>query len=184
MEWYNEIMSSVSLHPQDVVVLLKLIANPDKPWTFLSLAEELALSASQVHTSLRRAELARLYNADSKRIARRSLEEFLIHGVKYAFPAQIGGQTRGAPTGYAAPPLNALIHAPDSDPPVWPSPTGAVRGYQFEPLYRGAVYATEQDPKLYELLALVDAIRDGRSREAKLAESLLKTMLEIDDGSA
>ena len=148
---------------------------------FLSLAQELALSSSQVHTSLRRAELARLFNADSKRIARRSLEEFLIHGVKYAFPAQIGGQTRGVPTSYAAPPLNALIHTPESDPPVWPSPTGAVRGYHFEPLYRGAVFAAERDPKLYELLALVDAVRDGRSREAKLAVSLLKSSLEIND---
>ena len=181
MVWYNVTMAIVSLHPQDVVVLLKLVANPSQPWTYLSLAEELALSPSQVHTSLRRAELARLYNTDSKRIARRSLGEFLIHGVKYAFPAQIGGQTRGAPTGYAAPPLNALIHTPDSDPPVWPSPTGTVRGYQFEPLYKGAVFAAERDPTLYELLALVDAVRDGRSREANLAVSLLKTRLDIDD---
>ncbi len=174
-------MPTVTLHPQDVVTLLKLCANPNKPWTFSSLGEELALSSSQVHTSLRRAEQARLFNMNSKSVARYSLGEFLIHGVKYAFPAQIGGQTRGVPTGYAAPPLNALIHATESDPPVWTSPVGTVRGYQFEPLYKGAVFAANRDPELYELLALVDAIRNGRSREAKLAVSLLKRKLEIDD---
>jgi hypothetical protein len=30
-------------------------------------------------------------------------------------------------------------------------------------------HACKVDPKLYELLALVDAIRDGRSREAEIA---------------
>ena len=35
-----------------------------------------------------------------------NLTEFLIHGVKYAFPVERGGPTRGFPTAEAASPLN------------------------------------------------------------------------------
>jgi len=49
-----------------------------------------------------------------------ALEEFLTHGLKYAFPAERGELTRGVATSYGAAPLRALI-APIGDPiPVWP----------------------------------------------------------------
>jgi hypothetical protein len=44
-----------------------------------------------------------------------------------------------------------------------------VRGYEFSPLYGSVPQACKVDPKLYELLVLVDAIRDGRARERKIA---------------
>jgi hypothetical protein len=44
-----------------------------------------------------------------------------------------------------------------------------VRGIAFSPLYKNAPQAALRDPKLYELLALVDAIREGRSREREIA---------------
>ena len=100
---------------------------------------------------------------------RKNLEEFLVHGVKYAFPPQRGGLTRGIPTGYAAPPLKKIISRTDDPPPVWPYPEGTVRGYEFAPLYRSVPKAVASDPHLYELLALVDAIRGGRARERELA---------------
>ena len=37
------------------------------------------------------------------------------------------------------------------------------------PLYRTVPAAALRDPILYELLALVDALRDGRARERQLA---------------
>ena len=36
------------------------------------------------------------------------------------------------------------------------------------PLYKNVPTAARRDPKLYELLALVDAIRDGRARDERL----------------
>jgi hypothetical protein len=66
------------------------------------------------------------------------------------------------------PSLRDLIMQPDEAPPVWPDPLGQVRGYEFCPLYSSVPYACKVDPKLYELLALVDAIRDGRARERKI----------------
>jgi len=48
--------------------------------------------------------------------------------------------------------------------PVWPWPDGDTRGIALEPLDKTAPIAALRDPVLYEFLALVDAIRDGRAR--------------------
>lgn len=48
------------LKPQDVVVLLKLVALGEQPWTFQRLAVELSISQSEVHAAVSRAVAARL----------------------------------------------------------------------------------------------------------------------------
>ncbi|HTW30579.1 MAG TPA: hypothetical protein VMD76_02810 [Candidatus Sulfotelmatobacter sp.] len=100
---------------------------------------------------------------------RGNLKEFLIHGVKYVFPVERGGPTRGIPTAEAAPPLNQRFPQEFALPPVWPDAEGAVRGIAFSPLYENVPQAALRDSKLYELLALVDAIREGRAREREIA---------------
>ena len=167
------------LKPQDILVLLKLIVLRDTIWSYPMLAKSLFMSQSEVHASIQRAEAACLFDRHRSRVLRSSLFEFLVHGLKYAFPATRGGSTRGIPTGYAAPPLNRLIHGASGDPPVWPDPDGEVRGYELSPLYRSVPKAVAVDPELYELLALVDAIREGRAREATLAIEELKSRLEL-----
>ena len=62
-------------------------------------------------------------------------------------------------------------------PPVWPSPQGTARGYSLKPLYKTVPQAAQADRKLYELLALVDAIRDGRVRDREMAEHELRDRL-------
>jgi hypothetical protein len=171
----------VELRPQDVVVVLKLLACGGKG-TYAQLGEELSLSASQVFRSVDRAEIARLLDtriippppgwAEERPVSfpnQKNLREFLVHGVKYCFPAQRGGLVRGVPTAHAAPPLSGQIQPGSEPPPVWPTPDGTVRGTEFTPLYKNVPAAASRDPKLYELLALVDAIRDGRAREREIA---------------
>jgi hypothetical protein len=75
----------------------------------------------------------------------------------------------GIPTGYAAPPLSVFFTSATGEPPVWPTAEGHVRGYEFSPLYRSVPQATVLNTKLYEMLALVDAIRGGVARESELA---------------
>ena len=143
------------------------------------MAAELSMSPSEVHAAVARAVASGLLHGAelAHRPNLNGLEEFLLHGMRYAFPAERGEPTRGVPTAYAAAPLSALI-APGNDlPPVWPYPSGKVRGTAFLPLYRSAPKAALQDPLLYEYLALVDALRDGRARERKLAEELLISRL-------
>ncbi|MEJ2102684.1 MAG: hypothetical protein P8X68_22335 [Desulfobacterales bacterium] len=157
------------LKPQDIVVMLKLVVRNSSEWSYPALSYELSMSASEVHAGVKRAVAARLMDMHRKIPVKSNLLEFLIHGVKYAYPPDHGGPTRGIATSYAAQPLKTLIMQPEEPPPVWPDPQGPVRGYEFSPLYSSVPQACKVDPKLYELLALLDAIRDGRARERKIA---------------
>ena len=162
---------------QDVVVLAKLVAyGGDRP-SMAQVAGDLSLSASQVHASLKRLERSRLLDAQTGRPLLKAVEEFLLHAVKYVFPAQRGEPTRGLPTAHAAAPLRAQIVSAGELPPVWPDPDGDVRGTSFEPLHRAVPDAARKDRRLHELLALVDAVRDGRVRERQLAEKALSALL-------
>lgn len=168
-------MAQSTLRPQDVLVLAKLLAYQGRRPPIAQMGVELSISSSEVHGALKRLALSRLVSNDAQgnRPLVQAVEEFLVHGVKYAFPAKRGEITRGLPTSYAAPPLNKHI-APGSDPPpVWPYSEGQHRGVSLEPLYKTAPAAAVRDQALYELLALIDALREGRARERKLAEKEL-----------
>jgi hypothetical protein len=165
------------LLPQDVVVLAKLLSYHGARPPIAHLAVDLSLSPSQVHLALKRLERSRLTDSESGRPLLRAVEEFLIHGVKYVFPARRGEATRGIPTAYAAPPLSSQIVESSDLPPVWPDPEGDVRGVGLEPLSRGVPKAVRKDAVLYELLALIDALRDGRARERQIAERELSARL-------
>lgn len=162
---------------QDVVVLAKLISYGGRRPSIAQIAADLALSSSQVHLSLKRLERSRLIDAQSGRPVLRAVEEFLLHGVKYAFPARRGEATRGIPTAYAAAPLSDQIVGSGELPPVWPDAEGDVRGLTLEPLHKTVPKAVRKDPALHELLALVDALRDGRARERQIAERELSARL-------
>jgi hypothetical protein len=159
------------LLPQDVVLVLKLLCHPERTWTYAEVAEHLGQSTSQVFKSANRAATSGLLYHPTLQATpnRAAVREFLVHGVKYVFPPYRGTMTRGIPTAWAAPPLNRQIGATHEPPPVWPYAEGSVRGVEFSPLYKTVAEAALRDPKLYELLALVDAIRDGRARERDLA---------------
>lgn len=159
------------LKPQDVVVVLKLLRYGGKRPPFSQIGLDLSMSPSEVHAAVKRARAAHLLHghAPEDRPNVHALEEFLVHGVKYAFPAKRGELSRGVPTSYAAPPLNDQISAGTDPPPVWPDADGSVRGIAFEPLYHTVPEAAKRDPYLYELLALIDAIREGRARERTIA---------------
>jgi hypothetical protein len=173
---YNGVML---LKPQDVVVLIKLLGYGPKRPPYAQIAKELFISASEVHASVQRSKRAHLLGGPERRETPNvsALEEFLIHGLKYAFPPQRGELTRGVPTGFAAEPLKSRISAGNDSPPVWPFPEGMTRGYSFAPLYKTVPQAALCDSFLYEMLALIDAIRDGRTRERHIAEEELKVRL-------
>src|SRR5215472_14298854 len=96
----------------DVVVWLKLLSSGSGK-TFARLSEELGMSASEIHSSVRRGAAAGLIDPKSRRPLRKPLEEYLLHGVRYAFPAKRGPVTRGIPTSYGASPLAQFFHARD-----------------------------------------------------------------------
>ena len=168
----------MSLKPQDVCILLKITALQRAPWSYSQLAFELGMSASEVHAGVKRAIEASLMRLDDGwgYPDPTALEEFLVHGVKYAFAPVRGRLLVGLPTAHAAPPLDRLVAPDDEPPPVWPDPQGPVRGIEFAPLYKSVPQAARRDPRLYELLALVDALRgcERAAREVAVSEVRLR----------
>jgi DNA-binding Lrp family transcriptional regulator len=169
----------MALKPQDVYVVLKLVAAGSRRIPYSRLALELVMSPSEVHASVKRARTSGLLHGPGleNRPNIGALEEFLTHGLKYVFPAERGELTRGVATSYGAAPLRVLI-APTDDPiPVWPYEEGKQRGVSLAPLYKTAPMAALRDEPFYELLVLADALREGRVRERKIAEAELHRRL-------
>ena len=96
--------------------------------------------------------------------------------MRYFFVAERGAKSRGMATLTSAPPLAALF-VDSNEPIVWPDPSGDVRGESLTPIYKSAPQAARNDPELYELLVIVDALRAGRAREKQAAKRELKKRL-------
>lgn len=169
------------LKPQDIVVLAWLIARKSEPWRYVDLAQGLFISPSEAHSAMKRLSESGLIVPSVLENGRtrpnfRAVVEFLSNGVPYVYYANWGPESRGVPTGIGAPPLDQF-YSPGADIPVWPDPDGEARGPGLEPLYKSVPRAARSNPELYELLALIDALRCGRSRERNKAEELLKEKL-------
>lgn len=167
------------LKPQDVVVALKLVAGGLPNWTQPELARSLHLSVSEVNHGLKRLAACHLFNPRERRIVRASLQEFLVSGLRYVFPAQLGLYGEGMPTSVGASTLAARLHLGDDDQIVWLMADRAVRvrGRVISPLYKNVPLAAKDDPLLHEYLALADALRVGRARERALAKDELEKRL-------
>ena len=161
-----------NLKSQDIVILLKIIAMGKKNWFHHTLAQELGMSQSEVTQSLNRSKYAGLIDNERKKVNRIAFNEFILHGLSYAFPQQPGALVRGVLTAHSAEPLNKFIHS--SEKYVWPYAKGIDRGQAIEPMYNSAVEASLKDRELYELLTLVDALRVGKVREKELAKKELE----------
>jgi hypothetical protein len=178
----------MDLKPQDLLVLLKAAAHPPRRWTYAALGEALAMSASETHASVKRAVASGLAVAPARgewSPVRPNLLEFIVHGVRYIWPATPGPVKRGVPTAFGAEPLASQLTVAPGEAPVWALPTGNARGPTLSPLYRTAPQAALSDPGLHRLLALVDALRTGRARERTLAAKLMEAELaQFDSGAA
>ena len=162
------------------MVLLKLAVHPSCEWTYAGLAHDLAMSTSEVHAALARAERSSLFSRELRRPLLANLEEFLVHGVRYAFPPEIGGITRGMPTAGSHPVfLEEFPFSPDENY-VWPYAESLQRGMSLSPLYKAAPQAANNDPLLYTALALVDALRLGSKREMDFAKRKLVEILRLE----
>jgi hypothetical protein len=170
----------VVLKPQDIYVALKVVSAGSPRAPYSRLASELVMISSEVHACIKRAQASHLIH--SSKLKNRpnfaALEEFLVHGLKYVFPAARGELTRGVPTSYAAEPLRSEIPPGNEPIPVWPYEEGSHRGIAFAPLYKTAPIAALRDQSFYEYLVLADALRDSRVRERKIAENELHRRLQ------
>ena len=181
---------------QDVVVLLKLVsledaevqsfapsapAGGEDPYSVRGLEAALGISKTEVSDSIKRSITSGIAIKDRRsgraKPNRKQLREFIVHGLKFVFPASAGVMQRGLPTAFAAPVLSQSLHSAGSLISVWPYARGKEMGQSVEPLFKTVPEAAQKDERLYAYLALVDAIRLGNQREANLATSILKERL-------
>lgn len=170
----------MELKPQDLLVLLKVVANPSQRWTYAALGEALSMSSSETHASVKRAQACGLAVAQGTGAwapVRSTLLEFVLHGVRYVWPAILGPAKRGVPTSFGVEPLSSQLTAVPREAPVWAHPQGSAKGPTLSPLYRTAPQAALNDPALHRLLALLDALRAGRARERALAAMQMEVEL-------
>lgn len=170
-------MKNNNMKPQDVVILLKMVSLKDAAWTSARIANELHISASEVSGSLERCRGAKLVDNTKRRVNVLGLQEFLIHGLKYVFPSQIGSVVRGVATSFSGEPIKSKI-SQGADSFVWPYKNGKDKGQSVVPLYRTVPEACIEDRALYELLVIADTLRMGRVREIDIAVEELKCRLD------
>lgn len=169
----------MQIKPQDILILLKIISINSDAWNQKPIAEDLGLSQSEVSESVARSKYAGLLDPKGKKVMKLALMEFLQYGIRYAFPQKPGPVVRGIPTSHSASPLKEEIQSTENY--VWPYAKGTVRGHSIIPLYVSVPEAVLKDEVLYELLALVDALRVGRAREKEIAVVELKKRLNLGE---
>lgn len=163
------------LRPHDVLVLLQLAIQPVE--TFRQLSAKVGLSLGEVHKAVKRLELGRLILFEQRSVNLSGMMEFLVSGVPYVFPAQLGAPSRGIPTAFSAPPIDSEFV--EGDMVVWPAHNGRSRGLALTPLSPAVSKIWEKNQDLYRALTLVDALRVGRARERKLAREYLTEVLNV-----
>lgn len=164
------------MRPQDIVVLMKIITLKHDNWRNIDLAYSLQISASEVSEALNRNKIAGLIDTDKRNVNINALKEFLIYGVKYVFPAELGAIVRGVPTAHSASPINKHISA-GQNVYVWPYALGDSRGQAIEPLYKSIPAAVQNDKTLYKFMVIIDTLRIGRAKEIKIAVKELEKRL-------
>ena len=159
------------MRPQDIVILLKILTINGN-WQYRDLSSTLSMSLSEISGSLNRSFLAGLIDESRKNVFRQSLMEFIEHGLHYVFPQHPGTLVTGMPTAHS---YEAFSHQFKTDENyVWPDENGSIRGLSITPLYKGVTMAVKHDKKLYSLLAAIEIIRLGKTRELGLALEVLK----------
>lgn len=162
------------LRPHDVVVLLQLVLSPEV--SFAELARQTGVSVGEAHNAVKRLEKTPLLSRKGERPAVSRLLDFLLHGVPNVFPGQLGPEARGVPTAHSGSDLREKMVFEGEV--VWPSVHGNIRGESLVPLVGEAPELAEDNPELYRLLTLIDALRVGKVRERELAASMLRERLE------
>lgn len=167
------------LKPQDLAIALKLVALKGRWLPYAALGDAMRMSRFEAHAAVQRLSAARLLaeidGQPSPVLA--ALRPFVVFGAPYAYPAVRGEMTIGFPTAHGVSPLKEKIMAANEPTPVWPHPSGIAKGPGLLPLYENLPLAAMEDPALYELLALFDALRAGQARERELARKLLEERL-------
>jgi hypothetical protein len=175
---------------QDVLLSVKLFLHGEQ--TYAKLSSALGLSVGEIHNAydrIRQAEILTTVRGEDT-ISRKNLYRLLAHGIPSIFFAVRGPILYGLPTAYSHPALQSLFEDTGeslSFPVVWQTPQSSkktfspqdVRGESISPLYPSVTEASKLDSEFWEIMALVDVLRIGKTPSKNIALKLLeKRILE------
>lgn len=156
------------------------MVNESPNWKQSQLAESLCMSQSEISASLKRSEQGHLLNRDEKILYPQNIQDFLIYGFSYVFPAELGPVNKGLVTAQSHP-FFLEQFPPLAIPFVWAYKKGGSLGQTIAPLHPRQAEAALKDKKLYQLLACLDVIRIGTAREKQLAiEEIISAILSYE----
>jgi hypothetical protein len=167
---------SISLKPHDVALLVKLLSQKKEDWRQIDLALSLRLSQSEIAKALARLSKAGLIMG--KRVNRSAALEFILHAIKYIFPAELGALVHGVPTALSSPMHEKMVVQDPNDIYVWPSIHGSKRGQMIKPLYPELAEAALEDDDFYGLMSAIEILRIGRARERNLAAHYIEKKIK------
>lgn len=171
----------MELKAQDTLLAVKYwsLAQGGERYSLRELADLLGISAGEISKSTQRLLRAQLLvERDDYMHARKdTLLEWLCFGVRYAYPFESVGYGRGLATSW-----NCLLVESEMSPLepawVWAMPSGKSEGVLVKPIHPAIPLAASKDENLYQMFALVEAIRGGKPRELSIARDTLKKLLK------
>jgi len=163
----------------DIMVLLAL-SKGGEGWSLRMLSEATQLPHAAAQRSVNRLAESGLYERERKCLNKVQASEFLLHSVKFLWPARLGGEARGIPTAWDAPVFEKDFERNVGVRMVWPHPYGEARGIALVPIHRLMPEVARQDPDMYERFALLDGLRIG---DARLRSVSARQLAEKLDGS-
>ena len=167
----------IQLRSQDIVIAVKILQMPHSKWSFESLGETIGIGHNQAHLAFKRLIACNLISHEFRRPIKNNLVEFLVHGVRYVFPPQWVENTCGIPTAASAPIFEGKLVS--NEVIVWPAKgyKRLAKGRGLMPIHDSAMSASKSDPKCYDILAAIEAVRSGGAREREVASSVVKDLI-------
>ena len=159
------------LRPLDLVIVLWL-ALQRGPVTQSQVAAGLGIAQSNVSRSLGLLERAGLLRDGAVQVAPLLT---VLQGVRFWLPATLGRRTRGLATAADGPLTRERFVGEERM--VWPDERARTVGTALTPLHPCVVDAARRDADFYGLIALVETLRVGRTREVAEARALLEARL-------
>lgn len=156
------------MHPEDVIVLLKIAAIGSCDWTPFQLSLELGHSLGEVEASLDRLYKSGLLRSTSLPDPD-ALRKFLLIELPDRFPATPGKVTRGMLTG-ARPSHYFALEMPFTSIWVWSKENGPDWGLEIPPLSPHCCFAAMNDRRLRKLLSITETVRVGGPEARAWAE--------------
>jgi DNA-binding Lrp family transcriptional regulator len=169
------------MNKSDVYALVSFVVLSNPRITLRDWEKSVGMSRAALARSLKQLTKSKLIveTVDGAKPNLRNIEEFLLCGFPYVFPAEKGKLVRGFSTGIDGSSLKNDFVIPEY-PDVWAHHEGNIKGFAIESLHKAIpelVAAGRMPQSLYELLALLDVLRTGQRREVEAAQTKIKELL-------